>query len=493
MNLAIVGAGIGGSTVLKTLLQTEKLSKNDLQIDVYDRKGQFTTGNPYSEESTSLLMNSADDDLGLAIDNQREFSEWLSKQTFQDTHSNEGPVYRHIFGAYLKDRFREFYESPLVEMITDKVTDLRIIENEQIQLATFKQGWINTAYDFVFLAIGHFPYSNNYGLKGESGYIHNPYPVQEQLANIKTTDRVGIIGSGASGIDMMRCLLDRDEFVHPVTFYIRNSFFSTTEVEIDEEIKTTLTFDWLRKHRHPKTGTIPLDSILKTIETDFEKYGIDWYSLKEQYGESRLSDNYRVHYDQPISLGRLQRYFVSIMDVFPHLYQSLTMIDQERLIQDYYPFMDHVRMNIPRRTIQRLFKALGNNQLRIVDKISDIKVNAEGSFDIYNENSYIETADTLINATGFEMDLMEVSKQSHLIHNLINRQLIFPHESGQGPFVSWPDTRLMTRRGQKHPISLLGHVIHATQLGNNNARLIAQQGKISALSFIDQYCDGDTR
>lgn len=35
-------------------------------------------------------------------------------------------------------------------MITDKVTDLRIIENEQIQLATFKQGWINTAYDFVF-------------------------------------------------------------------------------------------------------------------------------------------------------------------------------------------------------------------------------------------------------------------------------------------------------------------------------------------------------
>lgn len=85
MNIAIVGAGIGGSTVLKTLIQTEKLSKNDLQIDIYDRKGQFTTGNPYSEESTSLLMNSADDDLGLAIDNQREFSEWLSKQTFQDT------------------------------------------------------------------------------------------------------------------------------------------------------------------------------------------------------------------------------------------------------------------------------------------------------------------------------------------------------------------------------------------------------------------------
>lgn len=149
-------------------------------------------------------------------------------------------------------------------------------------------------------------------------------------------------------------------------------------------------------------------------------------------------------------------------------------------------------MNIPRRTIQRLFKALAKISYELWTKFRTLKLMRKEVLIFTMRIAISKLRDIFINATGFEMDLMEVSKQSHLIHNLINRQLILPHESGQGPFVSWPDTRLMTRR-TKIPHFSIRSCYPRYSVRNNNARLIAQQGKISALSFIDQYCDGDTR
>ena len=100
---------------------------------------------------------------------------------------------------------------------------------------------------------------------------------------------------------------------------------------------------------------------------------------------------------------------------------------------------------------------------------------------------FLESADILINATGFEEDIIEAAKQSHLLKSLIKRDMILPHDSGRGPLVAWPSAKLISRSGVPQPIVMLGNIISSTQLGNNNARLIAQQGEISANCFIEEY------
>lgn len=486
MKIAIVGAGISGSSVLQTLLTDPLTQDQEKQIDIYDHHGNFAQGNPYIPDSNALLMNSEANDLGLDAQHPQDFVEWLENHDNEDQ-MVDGLVYRHIYGEYLEDYFQDSYEHSQVKSITAEVTDIRIMDDGTCQIATFHDGWIDQLYDVVFLALGHAPYRNSYALKGTDDYIHDPYPFHEKMPDFDSTDRVGIIGSGATGLDIMRYLLEKEDFDEPITFYVRESLFNATGIPCDEEITTSLTWEWIEENMHSQTETLMLDTVLEQVEKDFEHYGIDWHSLVANYGHSRLSDNIRAYFAKPEELAKAQRYFVSIILIFPHLFQALSIPDQQRFLDDYFPYMTIMRASVPYSTMGLVLDALKNNRLRIVNHVSSIEANQSGTFDIYNDDNYIETADILINATGFEDDILKASEQSHLLKNLVKREMILPHDSGKGPLVAWPSAELMTREDIEQPIVMLGNIIHSTHLGNNNARLIASQGRIAARCFIEKY------
>lgn len=486
MRIAIVGAGISGSSVLQTILNAPEMESVDFKVDVYDNKGNFATGVPYIQDDLALLMNSASKDLSLNPDNPREFDEWVAEYS-KDVKSNENLVYRQVYGKYLKAHFAPSYEHQAVSKIIAEVTDVRVNADGSASLATFDDGWQPHEYDFVFLAIGQTPYRNSYNLMGQENYIHNPYPTREKMPEFYSSDRVGIVGSGASGLDVMRYLMEHVEFDAPVTFYVRDTIFTATGVPCETDVETSLTFEWLETNRHPDTGKVALDTVLETVRADFSEYGVDWYDVVAQWGRSRLSDNVRAYHSKPQDLAVVQRYFVRAILILPHIFQALNLTDQQRLLADYYPYLTHMRASVPHLTMGRILNLLQENKLRIVDGLSDIKVNASGEFDLYGEDGILESADILINATGFEEDIIEAAKQSHLLKSLIKRDMILPHDSGRGPLVAWPSAKLISRSGVPQPIVMLGNIISSTQLGNNNARLIAQQGEISANCFIEEY------
>lgn len=486
MRIAIVGAGISGSSVLQTILNAPEMESVDFQIDIYDSKGNFATGIPYIEDDIALLMNSASKDLSLDPDNPREFDEWVEEYNNR-AKSDENLVYRQVYGKYLEDHFAPSYDHAAVSKVTAEVTDVRVNADNTVNIATFSDGWLDTDYDFLFLAIGQTPYRNSYNLKGQPNYIHNPYPMSEKMPEFAPWDSVGIIGSGASGLDVMRYLMEHIELDAPVTFYVRDTLFTATGVPCETDVETSLTFEWLEENRHPDSGRVKLDTVLETVRADFAEYGVNWQDVVSQWGHSRLTDNMRAYYNKPQDLAIVQRYFVRAILILPHIFQAMNLTDQQRFLKDYYPYLTHMRASVPHLTMGRILNLIEENKLRIVDGLSEIKVNQDGQFDIYGEESYLESADILINATGFEEDIVEAAKQSHLLKSLIKRDMILPHDSGRGPLVSWPAAELISRQGKIQPIVMLGNIISSTQLGNNNARLIAQQGGISARQFIEKY------
>ena len=85
-------------------------------------------------------------------------------------------------------------------------------------------------YDAVFLAIGHPPYADYYNLEGHPGYVHEPFPVSNLFDHIDPAkDRVGIVGSSLTALDVMEYLQENAEWKHPITFYTRHEPFATVK------------------------------------------------------------------------------------------------------------------------------------------------------------------------------------------------------------------------------------------------------------------------
>src|SRR5699024_1340015 len=138
--------------------------------------------------------------------------------------------------------------------------------NYVYQLKT-TNGWQDTFYDAVFFSIGHPPYADYYQLMGQENYIHNPYPMYEVLGHLTGEEKIGVIGSGATGIDLMRFLMTNYDLKEPLTYFVpTGEIFNFPTILLEkEEFQFTFSKDWIKAQMEPYTGTIPLDKIIQAI------------------------------------------------------------------------------------------------------------------------------------------------------------------------------------------------------------------------------------
>ena len=75
MDIAIVGAGISGSNVLKSLITHPNFQADDL-IDVYEPRQSLGSGLPYEPtDDESIMLNTSSDVLSVDENNELDFTE----------------------------------------------------------------------------------------------------------------------------------------------------------------------------------------------------------------------------------------------------------------------------------------------------------------------------------------------------------------------------------------------------------------------------------
>ena len=501
MKIAIVGAGVAGSSVLRTLIEKSRERMID-QVDVFDYRKETSRGLPYQEDDPALLLNIAADRISVYPDKSDDFVEWLREKNLEQA-TQEGMVQRRHYGRYLHERFKSYFDHEKVQLHQSEVVDLLVCNDEEEAIyqrsdsrkryrLQLKDGSWTTFYDAVFLTIGHPPYADYYDLSEYPPFIRDPYPVSRKVEGIRENQKVGIIGSGASCFDLLRYFERHFVLDYPLPLYIRTTPFTPTHIEVDENLKPSrIDEKWIEEHRHPETGQIALDDIFDQVQEDLREQGVEWTSIVEQFSIGDLSENIRQYYSRPRELGVLQDYLSSLTHYLPDLYNALSMRDRQEYDSVYRPQVEHLRHTIPYETMGKVIASLKEDKLRIVPALTDIQWNeADQAFDIYINGCIHESCDVLINATGMEFRIKEAGAFNRLIHNLYQKGYIRPadNENGQGVDVTWPECRLINQRfGLLDQVYLMGLFVHLTQYGNNNVQLNMKQGRRSAEHLIERH------
>lgn len=499
MYIAIVGLGASGNGVLKTLIDFQQNHPGEeMVIHIFDEKNHLGHGFAYQNDDHRLIMNSLPQDLSIDDQNPNDLLEWLGEHypKYQDV---EYFIPRPVYGEYLKDRMSAYLGHEHVHIMEQSIQDIEVVDaNGQVitgsqqgayhyHLQTTDDNWQPVTYKAVFLTIGHPPYADHYQLLGHQGYIHDPYPVSEHLAKLDPNKKIGIIGSGLTGLDVMRYLQYHFEgqLKRSITFFTRSTPFSTAKQgRYDGHIHTAFSNEWIKSEREKGKGYIPLDRILQAFLADMKTNNINIQRTIDRYGTGSLTEIRQElnHFDRDLQI--FQQYAGVITPFLPDLYMSMSVMDRMRYDQDYLGIFEHFRSQMTKEALQDIIQWYDEDKITFHDQLTDIKPNSESGFDLFFENGSPKHVDILINAAGFENDLAKASEQNLFIKNLLDRDILTPKSNG-GVMVTWPQVQVTSQRFATHDnLFLTGRWIMTTQYGNNNAQMTFSFGQQVAQQFL---------
>lgn len=496
MKIAIIGGGISGASALKAILDHPNL-RNEDQIHLFEPREVIGVGLPYSPDDESVMLNVSPDALSVVENNPFDFTEWLDAN-YENPTNFEGLVSRPQYGNYLAERFAQYANYKQVTHFQETIEDIQVIDAQTKEIATeskngeyvyrLKQqdGWRNDIYDAVFLAIGHPEYADYYDLKGSENYVSNPYPMKEKLTKLSGNERIGIIGSGATGVDLMRFFSLNYDLQHPLTYYVQDQGFYFADIPYEKEsFPFTFSMDWIAEEREKNNGIIPFSYILQTFIEDIQAGGVDVAAVYNRYKKGDLPTIRLAVEAKDQELALIHAYNSKLVQFLPHLYNSLSGQDKEFYLANYHHKLLFFKSRVPFKTFKWLLELENAGQLRVIYGLTDIQPQSDGSFIALAGKK--EKVDLFINATGFDSRLSAASKSMPLIHNLFQKNLILPHINGRFVLVDWPQAQIINQRfGLMNNLFFFGLLIGGTQHENNDAYLTYQLATQSANWFMEQ-------
>lgn len=496
MKIAIVGTGLSGASVLKTLLSHPNFTKEDL-IDVYEPRKNLGVGLPYDEDDHSVMLNVGPELLSVEEGNPNDFVEWLY-ENYEEPFNFENLISRPQYGFYLKERFTPYFSHEQVKHQPVEVVDIRVLDAQSGEIAredvsgpfTYQlkttEGWSEDIYDAVFFSVGHPPYADYYDLVGKKNYVHNPYPMKEVLGGLTGDERVGVIGSGATGIDLMRFFTLNYDLKHPLTYYVpTGEIFNFPSIPYEkEQFQFTISMDWIEAEKDPETGKIPLDKILETFKSDIKAGGVEVAEVYERYKADDLAAMRQALESKDQELALIHAYNSKLVAYLPYLYNTLSGADKQRFMKEYHDKLIFFKSRVPYKSFKWLFELMDAGKVRVVEGISEVEAHEDGTFTVTADT--VETVDLLVNATGFDTKLENVAKNSPLVKNLYEKEFVLPHAQGRFVLIDWPQAQVLNQRfGLMENVFFFGILIGGTQFENNDAQLTIRQATYSAKWFMD--------
>ncbi|MDY4646801.1 MAG: FAD/NAD(P)-binding protein [Aerococcus suis] len=497
MRVAIIGLGASGTAITTELLNDEQFGENN-RLDIFEPRERLGAGLPYEPEDERVLINTSPGALSMDKRNKQAFTDWLNTHISSDKDFSHWFAPRDYYGRYLNDHIQPYLADERVHVIKQRVKDMQILNQDgevvynqrhlnhpYYALQTTDNTW-HQPYDAVFLAIGHPPYRDPYHLREVENYIHHPAPLKENLAHLNAEEAIGIIGSGLTGLDIIRYLNHHYTFEQPVTFYIRTEPFTTViQPELEEEKPHSLTREWQAEQLETYGGIIPLQIIFEQIKADFKAHDITYDYILENCGSGSIEQiRHQVNEADP-QMQAFQKYISGLYPEMSALINVLPTSDRQEFFTHYSKQIIHFLNIMPKETLELVIHLLDQGQLRIVSGLTDIEKTDQQFTLTANNDTY--TADVLINATGFENRLSVAKEQDAFIKTLYEKGIIMADEVG-GIKVTWPYTQLISSRyGQLDHVYTLGTWILATQFPNNAVSSNVRQACRIVHHFLDTY------
>ncbi len=493
MKIAIVGIGLSGSVVLRSILEHKNLSKDD-KIYLFEPRAKLGTGMPYEDDSAEKKLNTRANYVSVHEDNPLDFMHWLQDNVDHSYNLHEGMPSRKDYGRYVHERFTPYYNHEQVVTVRSHVEDVNILHthlnderNHGLYSYQLKADgeWLEQVFSAVFFCIGHPNYQDFYKLKQEEGYIHNPYPLREKLVGLKTSDKVAVIGAGSTGVDVFRYLKKHYTFETPVHFLVRESAFKISEIFLQEDAYPfSMSHTWIEETSHRNHGLIPLQEILNLIAEDFQAANRDFHTIHNRIRNVDLMTQKQITDVEDQDIAYIQGYLSKLSRYFAELYGKLSAFDREEFLKTYDKILDFYLGPTPFETTLAILEAYEEGHLALLYNIESIETR-DGEF--MAQGDFNMTFDKIINATGFDFNLKSGTEDFSLIKNLYEKNIILPDQAGEYILVDWPSLNLLNKRyGKMCNALLMGLWISGTHYRNNDIPSILRVGRKASNLFMDE-------
>lgn len=485
MKVAVVGSGLSGATTVKELVTTVADS-DKLEIHVFEPREKLIVGQAYQDETHEAIMNEHARDISIINENSRDFLEWAAENYPQGA-TRDAFVPRDVFGQYLHDRLYPFYEKDSVVVHHLEIVDM-IVDGDDHRLVD-SQGQVHGDYSAVFFAIGHPPYSDHYNLAGTEGYYNNPFPIQEEVAQVADGKTAGVIGSGLTSLDIVKFLINQTALKLPLKIIIHSEepYNTVKFYRYDGPVEMTFSDQWIAEQLELGDGHIPMDVLVETFLDDVKKNNIDFDRLVETYGNGTLDEIKLALERNEEEQARLRRYIVMMTIYIPDLYNAMTQSERDVFTDKYEQIFNHFRAQMPAESLSFIMEQVDAGNIEFVMLTEEIEALSEdgGGFLVKTQEGEVHEVDLLFNAGGFQQDLTKAVAFDPLLKNLYDKEMIIPYHRG-GIHVTWPKCQVVTlNEGHFDHVYLLGHWITNIHYGNNNIHLCIKQAERVARSFLE--------
>ncbi|WP_277811396.1 FAD/NAD(P)-binding protein [Chromohalobacter canadensis] len=405
MELGIIGDGASVVIVLNSILKNTTCS-NISSITIYAARPKIGPGRAYQNDIHKALMNLPNSSLSLK-NQESEYIKWcqrhpLLSNTIQVKKHEYSP--RKIFGRYIAYTFLE-----TMSEIKSKGVEVKIFNKPATSIDECKGKYIVNRQDSsqktvnkLILGFGTSKPKDFYNLANNQGYIASVYPLSESLYRILDKDRVAIIGSGLTAVDIAKSLLEGGHKgrIFMATRYgnlprVRNALAEYHLTHTNMEILTGEISDSINIARQ----------VYKEIYKIAKKEHIELEHFKQHF-LSRLTPEERLSHSLLLANSGENTLETILKILHPNIEKIWQKMSnrQAALFLDKWERRFRSFMNpMPIETANTLKKAIQKGQLVILSGTQSINKNRYDEFDI-RHNKGISFADKVYNAASPEYE-----------------------------------------------------------------------------------------
>ena len=347
-----------------------------LSVALFEKSDRFGPGVPHSDRYVLPfhITNMCASDMSVRCDRPGEFQDWVEQNhsdllepdpaAVPSPGNRQSDPCRHYPRAAMGDYLASQFDSAVaaarrlgitIELYTStEVTGLEEINGTcslELQSPANKSPEQHIA-DSVLLATGHW-----FGPEQGDNYFPSPWPAAKLLENIPPGERVGVIGSSLSAIEVALTLTSDGRFVRQdsgelsyippgeprtVVLHSRNGLLPRVRGRTGTRSNRYLTCENIRNMIEERPGELGLEAVFELLDKELEEaYGspIDWQSVVEPTGDARQrlqGDIIAARYgDGPGGELVWQTALTQIFPVVRELYLHLTLSERQRFDRNF--------------------------------------------------------------------------------------------------------------------------------------------------------------
>ena len=380
-NFAIIGGGLTATTMLHYFVERvrqevdlNKLNPSEIIVKIFEKQDIFGPGFPHCGQNVMPfhITNMCAKDMGIRVGHPADFHDWATthhdrlKERYpwmDDTFYSYGGCKhypRTIMGEYLKERFRQTHQDAQALGLTvdlysqSEVVDL-VEKSDKVRLTVkcLASGSNFSSFaDRVLLATGHWFEKNE-----QNNYFPSPWPAKHLLEKIPEGEKVAVIGTSLSAIEVVLTLTSEGQYIRDNTneliyvpsakprqfaLYSRRGLLPKVRGKMGTYRNRFLTREKIGRLMVENQGALTLEAVFQLLNSDLEAaYGhpINW---KEVVNPTPASAGLLKQYladaekgDGPHGELIWQTVLHQSFDMVREIYLKLRLEDRKRFDEEY--------------------------------------------------------------------------------------------------------------------------------------------------------------